>query len=413
MKKAIILVLAVLAVLAACNAGAAELKAGVGRAEIVAPPGMPLSGYGDRINKPNTGVHDAVYARALVLESGGKRAGVVSADILMMSRELHQEVADRVKDLDLDFLAISCTHTHYSIGAYVDNKVAEIAVMGKYDPAAFEIVADAMARAVREAAADQRPAHVGAASGPAPAVTHNRRHEGGPTDPAIRVLGLWDADGKLMAVIMNHAIHPTTMPSRTTLVSGDVAGRAEAWMEERHPGAVAMFMNAGLGDQSPYLPGMKDSWEKVAAIGERMAERSEQILDSIQPSADVDLTLYDRKFDMPSVYLRPSFQCWGGLNQLFRVIGGDMMRKEGEVMGIGLNQALFLFSAGELAYQVQADLEQMFPDRLVFVAVHSNDIYGYVVTPEDYKTGVSFYGPDFATVLEDEFKQMVGEAPRM
>jgi hypothetical protein len=416
MKRLLVSCLAAVMMLAAIKAGAAELRAGAGKAEIVVGPGMPLSGYGDRINKPNTGVHDPVFARALVFESGGKRAGVVEADILMLTLELKRAVAERVQDLDLDFLDVSATHTHYSIGAYADNKVAEIAVMGKYDPQAFAIVADAMAHALREAAGKLKPAKVGAASGPSPAVSRNRRHEGGPTDPAIRVLGIWDADGSLMAVIMNHAIHPTTMPSQTTLVSGDVAGRAEAWMEERHPGAVAMFMNAGEGDQSPYLPGMKDSWEKVAAIGDQMAARSQELLDSIQPASDVDLTLYEREFAMPPVYLRPSLQCWGGLNQLFRYIGADMMRKQGEVMGLGLNNALFLFSPGELAVEVQADLESMFPDRVVFVVVHSNDIYGYVVTPEDYKTGgyetcMSFYGPEFATVLENEFKEMMEQGP--
>jgi neutral ceramidase len=418
MKKALILVLASLTVLAAFSTGAAELRAGAGRVEIVVPPGMPLAGYGDRINKPNTGVHDPVYARALVFESGGKRAGVVDADILLVTLELKLAVAERVKDLHLDFLDLTATHTHYSIGSYVDNKVADIAVMGRYDPHAFEIVADAMAQALREAAADVRPASVGAASGPSPAVTHNRRHKGGPVDPAIRVLGVWDSGGKLMAVIMNHAIHPTTMPSQTTLVTGDVAGRAEGWMEEKHPGSVAMFMNAGLGDQSPYLPGMGETWDTVTAIGDRMAEASETIIASIKPSADVDMTLYDREFQMPAVYLRRSFQCWGGLNQLFKVLGGNMMRKQGEVMGLGLNNALFLFSPGELAVEVQADLQGMFPDRTVFVAVLSNDYYGYVVTPDDYQTGgyetcMSFYGPDFATVLEEQFKAMVAGAPRM
>jgi len=175
----------------AVSVHAAPLTAGAGKVEIEVPLGMPLSGYGNRTNVPSTGVHDPVYARAVVLESDGQRAAVVGADILMMTRELKEDVEIRVSDLDLDFLSISATHTHYSIGAYVDNKVAEIAVMGKYDPEAFEIVASALEESLRKAAANMKPAKIAAGSGPGPGVTANRRHKGGPTDPVMRALGIW------------------------------------------------------------------------------------------------------------------------------------------------------------------------------------------------------------------------------
>jgi hypothetical protein len=391
---------------------AAPLTAGAGKAEIEVPPGMPLSGYGNRTNVPSTGVHDPVYARAVVLESEGRRAAVVGADILMMTRELKEDVERRVFDLDLDFLSISATHTHYSIGAYVDNKVAEIAVMGKYDPEAFEIVASALEQALREASANMKPAMAAAGSGPGPDVTSNRRHKGGPTDPTMRVLGIWDESGTLMAVMMNHAIHPTTMPSQTTLVSGDNAGLAEIILEEKHPGAIAIFMNGGEGDQSPDIGWSRSSWETVEEIGRRMAESADAVMAGLEPQSDVNMTLYQHSFDMPPVYLRPSLQCWGGLNQLFRVFGKNMMRDQGELMGLALNDALFLFSPAEISYDIQKHLEDKWPDKTVFVVAQSNDIWGYVITPEDYKTGgyescLNFYGREFGPQLEREFEVMV------
>jgi hypothetical protein len=413
-RKTLIALAALAAIALNSAALAAPLSAGIGKAEIVPASGMPLSGYGQRINKPNTGTHDPVYARALVLESNGKRAAVVNADILMLSGELRNDVAHRVADLKLDFLAISATHTHYSIGAYIDNKVVEVAVMGKYDPKAYQIVADALEKSIRLAAADLAPASVAAKNVPGPGVTKNRRHPGGPTDPSFRVLGVWGADGKLRAAIINHAIHPTTMPDQTTLFSGDNAGAAERLLEDRYPGAIAMFMNAGEGDQSPST-GTGEAgitWEQVNAIGARMADTAAAALAAMSPAADVTMTLYDRKFTMPKTYARPSLQCWGGLNQLFPVFGRSMIRTQGELMGLGLNDALFLFSPAELAYEVQAKLESDFPGRTVFVVVHANDYYGYVVTSEDFKTGgyetcMSFYGADFADVLEQQFQTMV------
>lgn len=390
------------------------LKAGAARAEIVVPLGMPLSGYGSRINEPSTGVHDPTFSRALVLESSAGRAGLICIDGLLITEEIYDDLAGRVADLDLDFLSASATHTHYGIGAYVDNKVAEIAVMGKYDPEAYQILVEAMEKSLREAAADLEPARVGAGVGEAPGVSANRRHKGGPTDPTMRVLGVWSRKGDLIAVIMNHAIHPTAMPSESTLVSGDVAGRAESEMERMHPGSVAMFMNSGLGDQSPGLKSMGATWERVNAIGDRMAERADEILTGIEPQASPGIVFYDRRFDMPKPHMRKSLQCWFGLNQLFPIVGRDMIRKEGGLRAMAVGDALLLFSPPELSYGMQEILENSFPDRKVFVVTHSNDYWGYVVTPDDYDTGgyetcMNFYGRDFGPFLVEQFKEMIAE----
>ena len=401
-----------LALLLAVPAWSAPLLAGAGKAEFHLSDDMPLSGYVDRINKPNTGIHDPVYARALVLESDGVKAAVISADLLIMTRELRADILERARDLDLDFLSISATHTHYSVGSYVDNTVAELAVMGKYRPDAYAMVADTLERALREAAAEVAPVKMGAAAVESPGVSINRRHEDGPTDPMVRVLGFWSDDGSLKAAIVNHAIHPTTVSTTDTKISGDCAGATERKIEEAHPGAVALFMNAGLGDQAPDVPFFGGDWDDVEEIGEKLAKSADKALLSMTPTADVEMTTYERSFDMPEPYLRRSHECWWGLNQLFKVLGKNMMRSEGHLMGLGLNDALLLFSPAEVAYEVQANIEGEFPGKQVMVVVHSNDLYGYVVTPEDYDTGgyetcMNFYGRGFAPLLESEFEAMV------
>src|SRR5690349_11542410 len=51
------------------------LMAGVARVDITPPLQMKasLGGYGDRMNKPATGIHDRVWAKALTLHQGPKR----------------------------------------------------------------------------------------------------------------------------------------------------------------------------------------------------------------------------------------------------------------------------------------------------------------------------------------------------
>lgn len=392
----------------------AQLLAGAGRAEINPPLGIPLAGYFDRGSAGNIGVHDTIHARALVLESGGRRAGLVCADILLVTIDLREELLGRVSDLGLDFLSVSATHTHYGIGGYVDNTMAEFVVMGKYHPEARRIVLSGMEKALRDAASSMKPAFVGSGSGPAPGVTANRRHQGGPTDPHMRVMAFKGEDGSLIALIMNHAIHPTTMPSKTLQISGDNAGRAEAWMEEKHPGAVAMYMNAGLGDQRPNAGWMEVGWKDMEKIGDALAMRADEILANIRFEKEVDLALYDRTFQMPEVYIRPAFSCWYGLNPLVKRMGKGMMRTEGQLMGLSINRTLLLFTPAEISYEIQSNLISMFPEKTVFAISNSNDYYGYVIAPDDYDTGgyescMNFYGRDFSPILEQEFKTMVEE----
>ncbi len=386
--------------------------AGAGKARIEVSKGMPLAGYVDRYSAPSTGVHHPVFARALILSCGKKRAAMVNADLLLSTRELAGKLKERVSDLGLDLLVVTATHTHYSLGGYVDNPLAELAVMGGYDPHAEHIVLSSMEKALRQASRSMQPALAGAAAGESPNVSKNRRHQGGPTDPRMRVIGVWDRDGTLLAMIVNHAIHPTIMPSKTMKVSGGCTGVAESRLEKKHPRAVAMYMNAGLGDQGPGVPEMESDWRKVDYIGAALADRADEILAEIEPASEVRMTLYEHIFPMPEARLNPEYSCWYGLNPLIKLLGRDLIRKEGRISGLGLNGTLLLFSPGELGYEVQAELQSLFPQRLVFVVTHSNDYWGYIIMPDDYETGgyescMNFYGKEFAPLLIQEFERMV------
>src|SRR5947209_17784028 len=63
---------------------AAVLQGGVARVNITPPPEMKaiLGGYGERMSKPAVGVHDSVWAKALVMTQGERKFALVTADAL-------------------------------------------------------------------------------------------------------------------------------------------------------------------------------------------------------------------------------------------------------------------------------------------------------------------------------------------
>src|SRR5207247_2519806 len=75
-------------------ASAQEFRAGTARAKITPEERGWLGGYGHR-NKPAEGLAADLWARALALEDGQKhRRVIVSADIHIVTRRLHREIAE-------------------------------------------------------------------------------------------------------------------------------------------------------------------------------------------------------------------------------------------------------------------------------------------------------------------------------
>ena len=72
------------------------LRAGVSIADISPAPGVGLGGY-PYFERRNTGVHDPLFASALVLDDGMETIAIVCMDLLFISRERVQSVRRRVE----------------------------------------------------------------------------------------------------------------------------------------------------------------------------------------------------------------------------------------------------------------------------------------------------------------------------
>ncbi|MEZ5361903.1 MAG: neutral/alkaline non-lysosomal ceramidase N-terminal domain-containing protein [Bryobacterales bacterium] len=111
----------------------AELRVGSAQVDITPPKGMPMAGYYSvRLNE---GVHDPLYAKAIVLEVGGKKAAMVSCDLVAIPREFvleAREIIGRETGVPGDSVIVSATHTHTGpeMGLRlkgVDNKTMKLA----------------------------------------------------------------------------------------------------------------------------------------------------------------------------------------------------------------------------------------------------------------------------------------------
>lgn len=96
------------------KASAAEpLQMGVAVRDITPPVGYRMSGY--FYERPSTGTHDPLHAKAIVLQQGDNRAALVFCDLIGISRTVsdavRQQASERTK-IPTENILIAATHSH-------------------------------------------------------------------------------------------------------------------------------------------------------------------------------------------------------------------------------------------------------------------------------------------------------------
>ena len=244
-----------------------ELAAGFGRARLSptvnAPQdvpaegrfrSLPLAGYGGRHGKPATGVHDDIYIKAVALKVGSLVVVLVGADALIIPREVAEMAARRLEGLGLsrEQIYLGATHTHSSLGAWGEGKVAE-AFAGGFQPKARVWFSDCIVAAVRDALGDLKPAQFGKGRFASAEFIRNRLVGGlGKVDPEFSYAIVKQNTGKV-AVLGVYGAHATVLGSEMMEFSADYPGYWERAVEQA-TGGMAVFLAGGVGSQSPVPP---------------------------------------------------------------------------------------------------------------------------------------------------------------
>src|SRR5882762_624222 len=232
------------------------LKAGAARANLTPPLEMKaaLGGYGARMSKPAIGVHDAVWAKALVLEKGGRKFALVTADVLGFPPQFKAAVIQRLAaegwSADQIMLLPSHTHTSFDLMALHPGNTFGIPQVGVFHKELFDHTAGQLAKVVREAGAKMNPVVAGSTTIAVPDRNRNRRRGLTIRDTDLTVTRIDTSDGHPSVVLVNWTAHPTFMSEDDMLFSGDWPGHLQRTMEALiGQGATVMFYNGAEGDQ--------------------------------------------------------------------------------------------------------------------------------------------------------------------
>ena len=220
--------------------GANEVEVGFGKADIT--PDLDrhvvwMAGYGN--NRRATGVHDPLWARAVVLREGASKLALVSVDLIGLQRPAVLKVRERLPG----YLHILVASTHNHEGPDVIGLWGPSQLESGVDSTYVEFVVERIVEAVQAAEANLTPAWAAYGTAEAPELLVDSRL---PVvkDPILRAIKFNAADGSPLGLLLQFSNHPESLGPQNTLVTADFPHYTIEALEARYGVPVAYFTGA-------------------------------------------------------------------------------------------------------------------------------------------------------------------------
>jgi len=206
--------------------------------------GVWLAGFSN--GRAATGVHDDLWARAIVLEQGDVSIGMVALDVVGYFQQYVIDIrkAAAAAGLDFDHILVAATHVHEArdtMGMWGrDPSTTGI------DPAYMDLIVKQAVAALSEAKAGQKKAKLVVAQAERPELVNDTRQPY-VIDQNITTLQFQDEGGAPIANTVFWGNHPEALGSDNTLVTSDYPHYLREAIEAKWPSAPAIFFNGPLG----------------------------------------------------------------------------------------------------------------------------------------------------------------------
>ena len=390
-----------------------RVRAGAAKVNITPPIGVGLTGYAARDGN-STGVHDELYAAALVLDDGENRVAIVTSDVLAIGNETDRAVRALVQQqtgIPEANVLLSASHTHSGPATIF------LRYCGEIHPPYLRVLERKLAGVVQMAVADLGEAGFGAAVGAA-SIGYNRREARlparGTVDDTVGVLRVDSASGRL-ATLINYACHPVVLGADNLLISADYPGPARAVVEAAR-GGVALFANGACGDINPVARG---SFENVRRMGAILGAEALSVAEGLELADEARIRVAFDSVDLPLQPLPPAeelrqivaenrkqylelrdadatYPQWNVPRAMMDWAEACLRLVESgnvpaslplQVQVIAINDVVLVALSGEPLVEIGLTIKQRISAEHVFVIGYANGIIGYIPTARAFERG--------------------------
>ena len=310
-----------------------KLRAGAAQVDITPEKGIQIAGDVSR-PRPVETVEDQIFARALVLESDGRKVCLVTLDLCFAKdpcvAQIRQDAA-KATGIAPEAIMLHSTHTHGApaLGTLVADKDFPCITDDLWwlcgDERYNRWAVPQIVEAIRQANANLQPASIGWGSGMEGRVAFNRRfvmrdgtvrthprtcdpqilHVEGPIDPEVGVIAVKGGDGKMIATLLHFSCHPTHGYPQRYITAGWPGAWAKGVRELCGEACVPLVLNGCSGNvhHHHHLDPTHDADHRV--IGKRLTEDVEKILPEITFVDAADLDRRDVRLSIPMRRMSP------------------------------------------------------------------------------------------------------------
>jgi hypothetical protein len=297
--------LAALALAPVPETQAAEgLSVGFGIADVTPEVGgktpVWIAGYG--MGRRATGVHDPLYARALVLDDGQKKIALAAVDVVGLQYPTVRAIREQLAGFD--YVLVASTHNHE--GPDVVGIWGSSPFRSGVDPAYLADLVGKTVAAIKQADAARRPATASYGTADDERLLRDSR-EPYIKDATLRVVR-FDSGGKPHCLLVNWTCHPEALASRNTLITADFPHYTIRDLEKKYSCPVVYFSGAVGGlmapprdlykkaDGSPLDDG---NFEYAELLGSDVAKLAIKAADSASPLRLVPIRVAAKPLSVP------------------------------------------------------------------------------------------------------------------
>jgi hypothetical protein len=386
-------------------ATAQNFRVGAAVRVITPDPLLPVSG-GVGQPKKSTEKKGDLYARVIVFENETTRIAIVNVDNLGWSSALGDRSRALVKNILPENILIGATHTHSAPDAYgfPDENGKSLADLDYLDWCVKQI-----ADAVNEAAANTVPSSLKIAVGEAQGKIAYNFYADKLYDPrcgVIQAIAESGKDkGKVVATLVNYAVHPEVIGSGQGILSPDLCGPLYDRIESK-VGGVAIFMNGAQGGMvtaDTRLEGGKEAntWEECIRIGNLLADEALRIVEKAEVQKAPKLLCVSRNIQFPVESEMMRFILKNSPVKMASVKDNVITTR---LNYLEIGNAKVLTIPGEALPNIGFYIKRNMNTANAFLFGLTNDAFGYILTKVDFN---SFKRYDY--VSRTSLGEMTGE----
>jgi hypothetical protein len=382
---------------------AETLLAGVARVDITPPLSMQaaLGGYGARMSRPAVGVHDSVWAKAVVLSQGERRFAIVTADLLGFPYKFKAALMERMAPAGWseERILLLPSHSHTSLDLMALHPANEFGIpqVGVFQKSLFDFTLDRLEQVISNAGRTLITAQ--AATRTVELSRRNRNRRGGSvTEPELIVTRIDRTDGNPLAVLVNWTAHPTIMNESDMLFSGDWPGHLQRTLEALIGNRVTvLYYNGAEGDQSPQGPdGGGSRWERAERYGREIGIEAWHAWNQTTPQPGAPLQFMTVPVKLPQRQTHPDFMKTGGAEyglkpERMPEFLSKLLPTETHCTALRLGELVLIGVPGEMTAELgQAmKLKARASTGAAHVAIGglADEWISYILSPAEYRRG--------------------------